>query len=125
MDINECQSISITSRDYWNNTGIILQEGFTYDFKAEGIWTDWFIQCNADGFSKWYRGLLGRYKRSKHDNWFALMGCINKENIFLIGTEKKEFMAPMTGELFCFANDISWAYRNNKGSLTLTITRIK
>lgn len=123
MQLNESRSFEIASREYWNDTGVILQKGFTYDFEAEGVWKDWFIKCDADGFSRWYLKPLARYKRSRDNKWFTLMGSINKENIFSIGI-KNRLISPTTGELSCFANDVSWAYSNNKGSLTLKITRI-
>jgi hypothetical protein len=31
------------------------------------------------------------------------------------------FVAPATGELYCYANDGYWAYANNSGAITLTV----
>lgn len=124
LNINESIEIKIHSKEYWNNTELTIQSGEKYFFDASGIWTDSYINTDADGFSKWYMAAFNMLKRSPTDKWFALMGSLNKKNCFLIGMQKSiEFYE--NGILHCFANDVKGFYGNNKGFISLKITRIK
>jgi T6SS, Phospholipase effector Tle1-like, catalytic domain len=74
-------------------------------------------------------------KRIETENWFALIGVVanaaNQEDkqklpeseVFLIGNGA-DFKPKKGGYLYCFANDAWHAYHNNKGSVTLTVTRL-
>lgn len=42
-------TIDIFARERWNDTGVYLQEGKTYRFKATGEWTDASIKCGPGG----------------------------------------------------------------------------
>ena len=46
--INDHQAV-IDSRRKWNDTGIRLRADGTYALTASGIWTDWFIDSDAEG----------------------------------------------------------------------------
>jgi len=114
LNINESKTISICSKIFWNETDIEIQNGEEYNFAAEGQWKDLLMKCDADGYTSLYMSLYNKWKRSKENNWFALMGSINQTNDFLIGkTNQKTF--DESGKLF-------W---NNFGEISLTITRIK
>jgi hypothetical protein len=54
------------------------------------------------------------------------MGSLDgaSETIFLIGSHAA-YTPARSGEVVCFANDVPGFYWNNKGSITLTIDRIK
>lgn len=124
MNINESREIKIHSKDYWNNTELAVQTGEKYLFDASGNWTDSYIDTDADGFSKWYMAAFSMLKRSPSNKWFTLMGSLNKNKCFLIGKQRSiEFNE--SGILHCFANDVKGFYGNNKGSISLKITRIK
>lgn len=124
ININESIEVEIHSREYWNNTGLAVLSEEKYLFVSKGEWIDSFIPADADGFSKWYMAAFNLLKRSPEDKWFALMGSVNFKNPFLVGKNKSiEFRE--SGTLYCFANDVKGFYGNNKGSITLKITRIK
>ena len=57
-------------------------------------------------------------------NWFTLIGTAgrNPQKFFLIGGGRT-ITPETTGELYAFANDASWFYWNNKGTLRLIVTR--
>ena len=124
LEINSSIKISICSKKIWNETDIEIQNGEEYKFVEEGQWKDLLMKCDADGYTSLYMSLYNRWKRSRDNNWFALMGSINQKNDFLIGkTNQKVFNE--SGKLFCYANDVKGFYWNNFGEISLTITRIK
>lgn len=123
MELHQPHPIDIPSGEHWVDTGITLEKGGTYDFEAVGYWTDWTITCDANGFSRWYLKPVGWTKRNLAEDWFVLMGSLDKGKSFRIGKENKGLVAESTGRLFCFANDFWLAYGNNEGSVKLTVTR--
>lgn len=126
MNLNESAVALIDARAEWNATGITLTAGERFHLVAEGQWIDWTITCDADGYDS--QNLVQRMsenlRRAPHERWFALMGALTRDDnaVFRIGRE--HFFIPETsGELLCFANDVSVAYWNNHGQLRLTVTR--
>jgi len=124
ININETKIISIYSKTFWNETNIEIQAGEEYKLEANGIWKDLFMKCDGDGYTSLYMSLYNRWKRSRENNWFALMGSINQNNDFLIG-KTNQIVFKESGILFCYANDVKGFYWNNFGELSLTLTRIK
>jgi hypothetical protein len=116
-------------------------------------WKDTSIETTADGWClppkankaneakcegtgdkalDWVIGLLERFRRAPGHDWFYLMGAVvagDKKPLdntmeFDIGVETKEpIIPPIEGEFCSFANDLSWTYYNNRGTLELQITR--
>jgi hypothetical protein len=132
LQIGESVMKPITAATYWNETQLLLEKGNTYDLEIlpkDQVWTDGNEPLkkatDADGFSN-ILNLWNYLKRARHENWFALMGCINKNEstFFKIGFAYKNYTPPESGELVCFANDASEHYGNNKGTLFLTIKRV-
>ena len=83
-------------------------------------------------------------KRYPGANWFEIIGSIcgnsdpkscQKEDYFRmfncdnlgqnIGKIRREFVPTKNGILFCFANDNSYFYFNNSGSIDITIQKFK
>lgn len=106
----------------WNDTGFDLIQGRSYQYEAVGHWKDWYIDCDADGYSRWFTGPLGWAKRVFGARWFQLIGAVEQDpsRVIILGTRGK-FIAPHSGRLWAFANDAWVAYGNNSGSLELTI----
>ena len=115
----------INSEDKWNDTGFKLVAGRRYRFTATGRWTDWFKECDADGFSNFLMSLSNWSKRVRSAPWFRLIGAVDKDldEPIILGT-RGEFIAPRSGTLWAFANDAGFAYGNNKGCVELTIEEI-
>lgn len=122
---NDNLLVTIDSKPLWNDTGITLLAGQNYHFQATGQWIDWKNTCDADGYQSpnFLLKLCEGLRRMPQAPWFALIGSIDKNNFFLIGTDTN-ITAPKTGRLYCFANDVIIAYGNNQGSLQLTVTRL-
>lgn len=114
-------TVTIRARERWNDTGIDLVAGATYRLVATGRWRDWFIDTDADGFTRWY--LRPFRRRVPGERWFKLIGCVGQDEsrCFAIG-KASTLVAPASGRLYCFANDAPSAYWNNEGELTLTVT---
>ncbi len=133
LAIGESATKSIVARNTWNDTGIRLVAGQEYRFTAVGEWIDWYIRCGPEGYPSFTPlplPFLARplewLRRAPREQWFALIGAIdrNPQTQFRIGTQRT-LIAPATGMLTCFANDIMFFYWNNIGSVDLTITRTR
>jgi hypothetical protein len=127
LNIGELAQATIKAREKWNDSGIELVAGHEYHFTARGRWTDWWIECDADGYASpnLILKVLEGFRRSPRSRWFALIGAINADEhtLFEIGTERT-LIAPASGILTCYANDGARAYWNNRDSVQLSVTRI-
>jgi hypothetical protein len=112
-----------------NDTGIYLVKDCEYKYNATGVWVDWFIRCNADGFpdalSSFMDTIFGRNKkRMPSAKWFQLVGVIKGSQDIAheikLGV-KGTFSSPESGRLFVFANDADFAYWNNCGFIELHV----
>lgn len=73
----------------WNDSGIEISPGEKYLFEATGEWKDLLKLTGPAGYTHWYMNSWNKWKRSKDNNWFALMASLNKQAYFLIGKKKK------------------------------------
>lgn len=112
---------TIESRRYWNPTGFHVEQGKRYRYRATGTWSDAAIVCDANGWSRWWANYLDWAKRCRHAHWFQLVGCVDRTSEPIVMGTEGTFIAPATGELYCYANDGYWAYGNNRGSVVLTL----
>ncbi|MBU7440072.1 DUF2235 domain-containing protein [Paraburkholderia fungorum] len=130
--------VRVFASSLWNWTGIFMKQGVRYRFKVPDgqTWLDGDSASGAEGTrGTWLLRLLAWSKRVKGANWFELCGAISYPGdpaepgeagvppepfYFRIGREV-EVEAPHSGYLYCFANDASWAYWNNQGSLRVEI----
>src|SRR5208337_4696388 len=62
-------------------------------------------------------------RREPSERWFAHIGSIGRDGgeVFRIGTETT-YSPSSSGDLYAFANDASFAYWNNRGSVRLSFT---
>ena len=130
MKVGDVASAKIQANPYWNFTGIRLVAGKTYSFSTHGTWIDFFAPSTPDGYdAPWWLWpvllLLQPFRRAPRVKWFTLIGAVDSARYwtFRIGVNK-QLVAPATGTLLCFANDVPFAYFNNRGSVDLTVTRI-
>ena len=123
LEPNQSLTLDVLARLPWNKTVLEILPGETYQFEAEGRWTDSTFKTDADGYTNWYMNLYNYFKRVKNAKWFELIGSIDKVNFYRIG-KKSTFTFREAGTLCLFANDVSGFYWNNSGKLLLTITRV-
>jgi hypothetical protein len=112
----------IDSRLKWNDTQIDVVAGLTYEYGADGYWTDWTRECDADGYSDPKLDMFSVLKRCRAALWFQLVAAVDQKphHTIVLGCSG-QFIAPASGRLWAYANDATFAYWNNKGSLALTI----
>jgi hypothetical protein len=121
---NNTELIKVSSRKSWNETDLEVHPDEEYEFMAIGHWNDMLVESGANGYSKTYMKPFDNLKRSPLNNWFALMGSINKQFDFLIGGYKK-LVFDTSGKLSFYANDVPGLYWNNSHSITLFVTRLR
>lgn len=122
--------VHIRARDKWTETDLFIEQGVRYFFAASGKWYDMFQRCDANGYDIRYLAFARVWLRCRYDSaaWFTLIGAIDKstETMFVIGDGMRlnnGWIAPRSGELVVFANDITGMYWNNFGSVTLDVWR--
>ncbi len=137
-NIGDTYTFPVYAEDPYNWSGVALKEGHKYrfDIPGEQKWDDGGISCGCEG---WQSEELPLYKESvvKHfeqerrvpeANWFELIGSLGDEDdhLFRIGSggTANEYSAEQDAELYLFANDLKKKYGNNKGNLSVSITRV-
>lgn len=122
----------VLSREKWKDTKIDLVQNHEYKYKSTGVWVDWFIPCNADGYCKplnfFMDKIFGSSKCRGSAKWFQLVGVIkgNQEiECEIDPVNKGTLNARVSGRLWVFANDVDCAYWNNCGSIEFEIEEVK
>lgn len=137
MSVGETRSnIEVKARERWNPTGIHVLKRQRFRLRAEGSWNDSGIDTGPNGFhidtdapaiSRWLLKLCVPLLRVKTSRYFCLIGSVDRDSptFFAIGPGVDDWsVSDEGGELHCFANDVPFAYWNNKGSIRLSVTRI-
>ena len=132
LNIGQSKEYSANAKEKWNpkSAQVLLEEGKAYRVEILDVvqWDDNGIHAipPTEGFNKWYLSPFWFLRRYQAAPWFMLIGAIgqNSKHFFPINQSPLNYTATATGDFFCFANDAPFAYGNNKGSLTLRITRL-
>jgi hypothetical protein len=113
----------------WNHTGIFLKQGQRYDVGVPPgqQWRDASFTCGPEGYTNLLVAPFTPFLRVRTANgrrarFFTLIGTIGEstKHAVIIGNGTY-FTAGADGELVCFANDVAWAYFNNKGSIEIQV----
>lgn len=128
INIQSTESLPIAARTCYSDTYIDIQPGEIYSFvvdHSKDYWSDWYKRVDGNGWDAWY--VIDRWKRVSGYPIFYLMGCIDKDDqsAFGIGNGPVRWTAPRSGQLYFFANDYPMMYWNNKGQITINISRIQ
>lgn len=120
-------TIRISSRADWVDT-LLVEQAARYFFRASGTWWDAWNRCDSNGYDRAY---LERFKnrlrcKASDATWFTLIGGIARadESVFAVGDGSRwhdGWVAPASGQLTCFANDMPGFYWNNLFSVELEI----
>lgn len=63
-------TVTIESEEKFNPTGFKVVAGQRYELVATGTWTDWYIDCDANGFeSTDSLKPFERFRRMPKENW--------------------------------------------------------
>lgn len=122
--------VQIKAIKKWNQTPYLLTKDKRYKFSATGQWIDWYITTDAKGFEKIWLKPFEPLRRFPNAKWFSLIGAIDRDrstqfDIGLLVDNQKTYIATKNGILYCFANDVSLAYSNNKGSIDLKVEEVE
>jgi hypothetical protein len=127
MEVGTTQGASVLARSRWNHTGVQLEAGGRYRLEAAGTWVDWRQPTSPLGYasSNWLLRHAERWRREPRLPWFHLVGAVSNDERtqFSIGSGT-EYRPLRSGELTCFANDMTLMYWNNRGQISVTVHRI-
>lgn len=140
---------AVDSAIVWNYSGILADADARYTFTPDpaGAWTDKDIGCDATGWPEdaaAEKGFLeklgtaflesrigGLLRRVNRASWFEMCACpgFDDDDAFPIGRGQhatNPWTAPRSAPLAFFANDCLFPnkYGNNRGSISVTVTRI-
>ena len=116
----------------WNHTNITLEQGKRYRVKVPPgqQCRDASCKCGPDGYTSLLVAAFTPFLRVRRAHgrkarFFTLIGTIGEsiKHAFIIGNGT-DFTATANGELVCFANDVPWAYFNNRDSIKIMIEPI-
>lgn len=130
---------TVYARDKWNWTGLYLEPKEEYEITARGEWLHWFVRSGAAG----RRGLAVLMpRRLWRAPWMSLVGAvadfanpdqqgqIKPLEMFPIGNMARVVLDPdgagaLWGYLYFHANDREGGFKVNRGSLRVTVRRVK
>jgi hypothetical protein len=131
----DTQEAIIIASEYWNHTKIQLRADCSYSFEV--VESFGLMDSSIDvkekelekntgigsGFesTNFFLKSFEWTRRVPNENWFKLIGCIDKKNYFVIGNKLESYTPHIDGELICFVNDFTGFYCNNHGYLKLRI----
>lgn len=126
LKVGDHHAVDVPARSRWHDTGLLLEVGCLYEYRAYGRWRDAHAEWGPEGHAGAdgvYR-FTGWLKRAPGLPWFSLLGAVDRDRrtIFSIGAQAV-VKAEVTGQLVCFANDVPFMYWNNYGSLSLTVVK--
>ncbi len=136
LEVNQSHSCLVLSKLRYNWSGVQLEKGKIYQFSCPDgeTWVDDDIECGPEGWSsdqlpgmkEFFVEKLEARRRKRDANWFELIGALGDEDdeLFRIGRGQDSYTATKTADLYLFANDLKMDYRDNKGSMQVTIKRI-
>jgi hypothetical protein len=122
----------IDARCHWNDTGIKVQKGVRY--KVTALIEEPIIDgdppldrklCGLEGWDSPLFWPVFFLKRQPFERYFALIGFIDKKHPRRIveyspsDPYRTVYIAPATGQLWCYFNDGYFLYFNNHGKLKL------
>lgn len=127
LALQQTENLTVYAEERWNQSGVLLETGATYQFEVVSypLWKDGIIHTDPNGFFRWWLSPFSFLTRMPSAKWFELIGTIGRDEVrcFKIGKGREYSMEGEAGELFLFANDISFMYYNNEGSLRLSVKR--
>lgn len=113
---------TVESRLRWNDSHAIIKKGASYHYRADGWWYDWWIGCGARGYHRCWLSPLNRLKRYPDGDWFQLIASVDRrrDQSFPL-LEAGTFVAPASGRLWLYANDVPFMLWNNHGQLNFSL----
>ncbi|MEP5764362.1 MAG: DUF2235 domain-containing protein [Halieaceae bacterium] len=138
LKVGESRTVPVYAHQFYNRTGLLLEKGQKYRFKARANqqWKDGGIDCDASGWDRdhpevgWIKDIAVRsmepFRRLPDADWFSLIGAIgdSEQELFEIANSSTTFTPGHSDEFCPFANDLKRMYANNDGYIDVTVTRL-
>lgn len=129
-------SVVVEARNPLNPSGVLVEPGNSYgvcDISIDKPLSDGGIEIpTANGLrsheapkilSKIIWQISVWMRRVPNANWFELIALIEETGETFRIAKEASFKPKGGGRLYFFVNDVPFAYRNNKGRLSLTVVR--
>jgi len=128
---NEAHEFGFDARELWIASDCILERGGRYRLEVVAQtepWVDGWLACTPDGGWPWWARPGDWYARSKarapNLPMYVVVGSIERDlATYFQALEPPSWTAPRDGQLELFANDWPERYWNNKGRLSLRLSR--
>jgi hypothetical protein len=122
----------IIASERWDATGIHLNKGARYVITFVSPLDVHHANIHVTTLRGWpwswrpiiFLPLALLLRRRRFAPWFGLIGSVDKKRCLRISDDRAEITAPATRELFCYFNDVPFLYKNNHGSITLSVDTI-
>ncbi len=130
--------ITVFANQLFSPSGILMEQCGKYRFVLDFTqkWFDASIDCGPRGwqaseqtfpfYKKWLINLIEDHRRLPVADWFELIASVGKkvEHQFqLLHHIDQDYSPPITGELYCYPNDLINKYSNNLGLVKLKVHR--
>ena len=141
--VGERREIQVFAQKKWNWTGLYVKAGESYRFEAAGSWLHRKTPIGPGG-SAWPGRLLpwNWWRRCWSAPWMSLVGAvadfanpdqqgkIRPLETFGVGNSadlqlSDGGLGPVSGYLYMYANDREGGFKVNRGSLRVTVTRVR
>jgi hypothetical protein len=142
LDIGEDRLINVHSNQKYNASRVLVKEGdqLVFSVDKKQVWYDGDFECNPTGWKadnkvdnrlvRWAIKFKEDDRRFPAANWFEVIASINKSDDNLIRVldhtkKEKAYTCQVAGEIHMFANDLKSKYGNNRGSVAISVKRVK
>ncbi len=147
LEPGEARTFRVYAKDKWNDTGLYVYPAQEYEISAHGEWThwfvewmNWFVKCGPKGSGGISWLFPRRFWRAR---WMSLVaGIANFANPdaggriegldpipigerALVNTMSPGGSDPLWGYLYFYANVREGAFKVNRGSMRVTVRRIR
>jgi hypothetical protein len=91
-------------------------------------WKDAWRKCGPDGWEPWWLLPFSFLKRDRSGKWLALIVAVDDRESFVVsdGVRNNIVIQPSRcGKLRFYANDASFMYWNNRGSIAVSVRQVE
>jgi hypothetical protein len=91
-------------------------------------WKDAWKRCGAEGWEPWWFRPFAFLKQNRSGKWLALIATVDDCESFVVsdGESGRIVIQPgRPGRLRLYANDASFMYWNNSGTITVSVCRVE
>ena len=129
LNVGEAARLEVQARAKQTSANLVVAPGEQYEISATGTWCDAEQHCcTADGYesTNWVLRMSERWRRVPEAWWFALIAATSDDEKRGVAVGTRGLYEPVAaGTLVFFANDVSFMYFNNSGSVSVSVRRTR